>query len=108
MNVKMMPADIAVDLKKSEVRLIWQDGMTSVYSFDLLRQACPCATCNELRRQRQADPLFILTPDQAGASSALRPENPVQMVGQYGLQFFWADGHRTGIYTFDYLRELSE
>jgi DUF971 family protein len=30
----------------------------------------------------------------------------VSPVGNYALQFGWSDGHNTGIYTFDYLREL--
>jgi DUF971 family protein len=28
----------------------------------------------------------------------------VQLVGTYGLQIVWSDGHSTGIYTFDALR----
>jgi DUF971 family protein len=28
-------------------------------------------------------------------------------VGGYALQLFWADGHSTGIFTFDYLRRLA-
>jgi len=27
-------------------------------------------------------------------------------VGQYALGMSWGDGHNTGIYTFDFLREL--
>jgi len=30
----------------------------------------------------------------------------IELVGQYALQFEWSDGHRTGIYSFEYLREL--
>jgi DUF971 family protein len=29
------------------------------------------------------------------------------VVGGYALQFKWADGHSTGIYSFDYLRKLT-
>ena len=29
-------------------------------------------------------------------------------VGTYGLQPIWADGHATGIYSFDYLRRAAE
>jgi DUF971 family protein len=29
-------------------------------------------------------------------------------VGGYGLQFFWADGHSSGIYAFSYLQKLAE
>jgi DUF971 family protein len=32
----------------------------------------------------------------------------VEAVGKYALQLVWMDGHRTGIYTFEYLRRLCE
>jgi DUF971 family protein len=30
----------------------------------------------------------------------------LEMVGNYALQFFWDDGHHTGIYTWEYLYHL--
>jgi DUF971 family protein len=30
----------------------------------------------------------------------------IHYVGRYALQCMWSDGHSTGIYTWDYLREL--
>ena len=30
-----------------------------------------------------------------------------EIVGGYALQLYWADGHNTGIYSFEYLRGLS-
>lgn len=30
----------------------------------------------------------------------------IEVVGNYALQFFWDDGHHTGIYTWDYLYRL--
>lgn len=30
----------------------------------------------------------------------------MQQVGGYALQIFWADGHSSGIYPFDLLRDL--
>ncbi len=99
------PTNIDVDLKQSEVRLTWADGYQSVYSLDYLRKICPCAGCNELRRNQ--DPLRVLQPDQIMAKGELRPEEPVEMVGNYALQFFWVDGHNSGIYTFAYLRQKS-
>ena len=27
-------------------------------------------------------------------------------VGRYAVRFLWADGHTTGIYSFDHLREI--
>jgi DUF971 family protein len=96
------PTNIEVDIKKREVRITWADGFRSIYPLDYLRKICPCAACNEQRSNQ--DPLRVLSSDQARASGALVADSPVEMVGNYALQFFWADGHRTGIYTFDFLR----
>tara|TARA_B110000438_G_scaffold277633_1_gene300442 strand:- start:720 stop:863 length:144 start_codon:yes stop_codon:yes gene_type:complete len=30
----------------------------------------------------------------------------IHYVGRYAIQFVWSDGHSTGIYTFEYLREI--
>jgi DUF971 family protein len=46
----------------------------------------------------------------------LRPEvvdqdvypTAIHYVGRYALQFVWSDGHSTGIYTWEYLREIAE
>ncbi len=29
------------------------------------------------------------------------------LVGRYALTFVWSDGHQTGIFSFDYLRQLA-
>ena len=108
MNAKITPTDIAIDFNKQRIRIVWQDGLKSDFAFATLRQQCPCAVCNDLRSQQNADPLRVLPADQALASGELEREQPVQVVGQYALQFYWVDGHRTGIYTYQYLRELAE
>ena len=96
-------ANIEVDIKQRQVRIEWADGFQSVFTLNQLRKMCPCAVCNE-QRQNQ-DPLRILKPDQVFAEAQLMPDNPAEMVGNYALQFFWADGHSTGIYTFEFLRQ---
>ena len=103
--VQTKPTTIEVDIKQSEVRIVWADGYRSVYSLDYLRQICPCAVCNQQRNNQ--DPLRLLTPDQVVEKGELQAERPVEMVGNYALQFFWADGHNTGIYAFDFLRRKS-
>ena len=32
----------------------------------------------------------------------------IQIVGGYGIQITWKDGHNTGIYTWNYLKELND
>jgi DUF971 family protein len=34
--------------------------------------------------------------------------NGFGLVGGYAVQPYWADGHNTGIYSFQYLRRLAE
>jgi DUF971 family protein len=31
-----------------------------------------------------------------------------RMVGRYAISFSWSDGHETGIYPYDYLRQMCE
>jgi DUF971 family protein len=99
------PRNIEVDLKGRQVRITWADEYHSVYPLDYLRQICPCATCNAQRRNQ--DPLRILKPDQIVTKAELQADRPVEMVGNYALQFFWTDGHNAGIYSFEFLREKS-
>ena len=72
------PAKIEVDIKQSELRIQWADGFWSRYSLEYLRQNCPCASCNEMRRNQ--DPLRVLSVDQIITTAELRTERPVEMV----------------------------
>ncbi len=92
------PTHIEVDLKQNEVRFTWGDGYRSLYTLDYLRQICPCADCDTARQESTV----FETP------AALNLEQPAEMVGNYAMQFFWADGHNAGIYTFEFLREASK
>ena len=46
-------------------------------------------------------------PDQALNPASFQIQK-IQIVGGYALQVFWADGHNTGLYSYDLLRELRE
>jgi len=83
----------------------WSDGVKTFASWRTLRSRCPCASCLE-QRGKPADPFRVLTPQEAAAG----PPQPtaVRTVGHYAYQFTWNDGHDTGIYTLESLRELSE
>lgn len=103
-EVSHIPTNISVDTKKDEVRITWKDNHQSTFSFDLLRNQCPCALCDEERRKAEEEPLFL----RPHITGELLPERPAELVGQYAIQFFWKDGHNAGIYSFDYLRKLDE
>ncbi len=81
-----------------ELRVIWNDGHRSVFSFQLLRRSCRCAECkDEVTGEAKLAPESIPATLKAGRA---------EMVGQYGLSFAFSDGHGTGIYTFEHLRGI--
>ena len=78
--------------------ITWPDGHVSVYDPKPLRLACRCAHCeDEWTGERRVTAAAI--PDDI----VLLEYRPV---GRYGYQLTWSDGHNTGIYTFERLREL--
>lgn len=93
-----MPNPILVTpiLEENLLRILWDDDDLSDYPFAYLRGWCPCAVCQ----------------GHGGERNFIRVENPqlvsVGLVGNYALNPRWSDGHETGIYTFEYLRSLSE
>lgn len=80
----------------------WADGATQRIPFPELRRACPCAVC--------AGELGM--PGRFATQAALRRGEDeladIALVGAYGLNAVWGDGHSTGIYTFERLRELGD
>lgn len=87
---------------QSELRIEWDDGHISRYTLSWLRKNCPCASCKtETFVGGGALTLPVLKPGQY----ELRAISPV---GSYALQISWGDGHQTGIYTYEYLRQLCE
>ncbi len=81
-----------------ELRITWEDGHLSVYTFQYLRQNCPCALCrDEWSGKALLDPESV--PQDVKASRA-------ELVGNYALSFAFSDGHGTGIFSFESLRKL--
>jgi DUF971 family protein len=87
----------------NELAVKWDDGAESFISLEKMRRACPCASC-----QGEVDVLGQLHkgPDKKLTAAAFVLRN-WSMVGGYGIQPTWGDGHGSGIYTFDYLRRLA-
>ncbi len=76
----------------------WNDGHLSSYPSWYLRENCMCAACVEEFTGRRK----IVH----GSIPSTVERVSVSPVGNYALQFGWSDGHNTGIYTFEYLRQL--
>ena len=84
----------------SRLRITWADEKVCNYKAARLRRACPCAQCvNEWTGER------TLKPESIADEVEIRD---VSVVGRYALNFRWSDGHETGIYSFQYLRDLCD
>jgi DUF971 family protein len=83
----------------------WSDGQRRRYRVKALRDACPCATCREKRTAPQ-DPLALPTL----SAGQLAPLSILGMkpVGNYAYTIAFSDGHDTGIFSFELLRELGD
>lgn len=78
------------------LRLVWSDGHEVEADYDYLRGYCPCAGC----QGHAAGPVIYRPPKDPVDPLTIAP------VGNYALSVHWSDGHATGIYRFDYLREI--
>ncbi len=84
-----------------ELQISWDDGHSSVFSYAQLRDICPCASCSG-----EQVLLYRSEPVAADKTTPGRYElSGIQQVGSYAVQLEWKDGHNTGIYSWDYLRE---
>ncbi len=91
-----------VQLIGSEVAIVWDDGTESYFPFAQLRAASPSAS-NVGERD-------ILGNQYGGDGPKHFPGVTVtgwERVGNYALRFDFSDGHRTGLYSFEYLRKLA-
>ena len=99
----MVPKTIKIK-DKSFLEILWEDESKSSIGLKYLRDECPCATCK--------GETVLLKTYRPPAKTMITPEmfiiKNIETVGEYAIQITWKDGHNTGIYTYDYLRELDK
>jgi Uncharacterized protein conserved in bacteria len=100
----MRPKEIN-EFSDTALVITWDDGHESIYLYEDLRQSCPCAACNQLRKFGKGRLPFKRRIRIGDSSVSIQPEN-IEPVGHYAIRFRWNDGHDTGIYTFELLRKL--
>lgn len=84
----------------SEISIVWADEKQTTYSAPDLRRSCPCAGCiNEWTGEK------MLKDDSVSDDLNF---SHISVVGRYALNFHFSDGHDTGIFSFKYLRGLSD
>ena len=94
------PEKIRAIRQQGVLEILWSPELQRRYPFKFLRCECPCASCvNEFTGER------ILNPDSI--PDTIEPVG-VNFSGNYALKIDWADGHNTGIYTWELLRKLAD
>lgn len=101
-----LPTMRLVDIQTigDELAIKWEDGTESYLKIEMLRRHCPCAGC-----KGETDIMGNL---YKNPNQPLKPESfrlvRLAMVGGYAIQPLWADGHGTGLFSFDYLKAVAD
>jgi len=78
------------------LRLTWSDGHSALLGYNYVRGYCPCASC----QGHGSLQIVFHEPQQP-----VHPER-IEPVGNYAISIVWSDHHATGIYRFDFLRDI--
>jgi DUF971 family protein len=110
LDPRKKPSNIKVHLSSGAgVDITWADGHSSHYEFAYLREECPCATCNDIREKKQSLDVAAPTLMSSPALPMFKPKPSARaatQVGNYAIQLSFSDGHSTGIYSYDHLRNI--
>jgi DUF971 family protein len=92
------PVELRAPRGAASLTIAWSNGAEIEYRHALLRGLCPCAHCQGHQGPvRWADGV---TDDDLALLD-------LEEVGNYAVRLVWADGHGTGLYSFDFLKTLA-
>ena len=94
----MLPIDIKLHQKSKRLELSFTDSRIYSFSYEFLRVHSPSA---EVRGHSPSQAVLQLDKVSVGVKE-------VELVGAYALKITFDDGHNTGLYTWDYFRELHD
>ncbi|MEM1116457.1 MAG: DUF971 domain-containing protein [Bacteroidota bacterium] len=79
----------------------WADGHVSVYPYEGLKRACPCAECRggHGAMAEPVDPIVFRLP-----SLMTYEIKRLEPAGHYALRIVWGDGHSSGLFRWEVLR----
>jgi len=110
LDPRKKPTSVKVHVSNGAgVYVTWADGHASHYEFAYLREECPCATCNDAREKKAALGDLASPVKSSPALPMFKPKPRAQaatQVGNYAIQISFTDGHSTGIYSYDNLRNI--
>ena len=103
-SIGQAPAHL--DLAKDRgLTVRWSDGTSSFFPIAYLRRMSPSADARILREQLARNPLTVLPAAPPGDDRPLTASG-AELVGNYAIRIRFSDGHDTGLYSWEYLRQI--
>ncbi len=99
----MSPQQVKI-FEKDKLKITWEDSTETILLLKYMRDECPCAGCKGetiLLKTYRPPALTVVTPEMYQVKN-------IEVVGDYAIQVTWKDGHSTGIYSWDYIKQLEE
>lgn len=88
------PVELTVPAARDRVRITYDDDTVHELSAEFLRVQTPSA-------ERKGHGSRVVVGGKRGVAVAR-----IEPVGRYAVRIVFDDGHSTGLYSFDYLREI--
>lgn len=104
MDKRFKPTAIDVSNTEQILKITWADSHVSEFPLFGLRKNCPCVACRGGHDQmgRFEPELFRVEPTR------IYKIDNVETVGNHALKIKWDDGHDSGMYRWELLREMDE
>lgn len=99
-GIRVQPVDITPFPQELAIR--WDNGREDFVPMETLRRFCPCASC---LGEKDIFGNTYKPPERPYVAASFQLRKLVR-VGGYAVQPTWQDGHGTGIYTWDWLRQI--
>lgn len=102
MSPSTTPTGIEVNNEKQVLDISWEDGSRSQYPLFGLRKNCPCVACrggHDKMNVFEPESFFIENPPLMNITN-------IKQIGNHAIQITWVDGHNSGMYRWETLREL--
>ncbi len=94
------PTEIRTVEADDILHIKFSDGAEIDFDTVILRGYCPCAHC-----QGHGSRPLKWNPPRAKSHVVV---DDIGQVGNYAICIAWGDGHNTGVYSFEFLREIDE
>lgn len=104
MEDQFSPVSIEVFNTEQYIKIEWKDGHITKLNLFGLRKNCPCVTCRGGHdKMGQYEPeLFRVKPTR------IYKIDSAEAVGNHALKINWDDGHNSGMYKWELLRNMDE